>query len=96
MTNKKCPKCDKEHEKNGNYCSRSCANSRKFSKKSKVWFLSFLHLYHNRTNEHELLLHFLFLSDHAIVEKFNMIDVLTENRTIFSPCVRQNLMQFLL
>ena len=25
---KKCPKCNKDHEKPGKFCSRSCANSR--------------------------------------------------------------------
>ena len=29
---KQCPKCNKEHEKSGLYCSRSCANSREWSK----------------------------------------------------------------
>ena len=29
---KQCPKCNKEHEKPGLYCSRSCANSREWSK----------------------------------------------------------------
>ena len=32
---KMCPKCNKEHEKSGKYCSRSCANSRTFSNLSK-------------------------------------------------------------
>ena len=30
-----CPKCSKEHSLNGNFCSRSCANSRTFSQASK-------------------------------------------------------------
>ena len=42
-----CPKCKKERSKHGIFCSRSCANSRKFSevscqKKSesnKNWYL---------------------------------------------------------
>jgi RNA polymerase subunit RPABC4/transcription elongation factor Spt4 len=29
---KQCPKCNTEHEKAGLYCSRSCANSREWSK----------------------------------------------------------------
>ena len=29
---KQCPKCNKEHQKTGLYCSRSCANSREWSK----------------------------------------------------------------
>jgi hypothetical protein len=29
---KQCPKCNTEHEKSGLYCSRSCANSREWSK----------------------------------------------------------------
>jgi hypothetical protein len=29
---KQCPKCNKEHTKPGSYCSRSCANSRVWSK----------------------------------------------------------------
>ena len=29
---KQCPKCNKEHEKTGLYCSRSCGNSRVWSK----------------------------------------------------------------
>jgi len=29
---KQCPKCNKEHEKAGRYCSRSCGNSRTWSK----------------------------------------------------------------
>jgi hypothetical protein len=29
---KQCPKCDKEHNNSGLYCSRSCANSRVWSK----------------------------------------------------------------
>lgn len=28
---KECPKCKKQHNKNGKYCSRSCANSRTWS-----------------------------------------------------------------
>ena len=32
---KTCPKCNTEHNKTGNFCSRSCANSRKFSEESK-------------------------------------------------------------
>ena len=32
---KKCLKCDIPHEKKGNYCSRSCANSRTWSKEHK-------------------------------------------------------------
>lgn len=32
---KKCPKCNQSHSKNGIYCSRSCANSRIFSEKTK-------------------------------------------------------------
>ena len=31
---KQCPKCNKEHEKAGLYCSRSCANSRVWSKET--------------------------------------------------------------
>jgi hypothetical protein len=30
-----CPKCDTEHDKSGTYCSRSCANSRSFTKESR-------------------------------------------------------------
>ena len=30
-----CPKCKNEHEKNGSFCSRSCANSRTWSQKDK-------------------------------------------------------------
>ena len=30
-----CPKCNSEHEKEGKYCCRSCANSRVFSEESK-------------------------------------------------------------
>lgn len=33
---KKCPKCQKEHCLTGKFCSRSCANSRKFSDESKL------------------------------------------------------------
>ncbi len=33
---KKCPKCDKEHDKPGLFCSRSCANSRTFSEEAKI------------------------------------------------------------
>jgi hypothetical protein len=29
---KQCPKCNKEHKNTGSYCSRSCANSREWSK----------------------------------------------------------------
>lgn len=32
---KKCPKCGTEHKKSGVYCSRSCANSRKFSSEAR-------------------------------------------------------------
>lgn len=32
---KVCPKCNKKHSKQGKYCSRSCANSRTWSKESK-------------------------------------------------------------
>lgn len=32
---KKCPKCDTEHNKNGTYCSRSCANSRIWTEDQK-------------------------------------------------------------
>ena len=32
---KVCPKCNKEHEKPGTYCSRSCANSREWSSVAK-------------------------------------------------------------
>ena len=32
---KECPKCKKEHTKNGIFCSRSCANSRIFSNEAK-------------------------------------------------------------
>lgn len=43
---KTCPKCNTEHNRPGTFCSRSCANSRTFSKeskelkriKSKVWW----------------------------------------------------------
>jgi hypothetical protein len=31
---KQCPKCNKDHELSGRFCSRSCANSRKFSEES--------------------------------------------------------------
>ena len=30
-----CPKCQQEHEKTGRFCSRSCANSRKWSEEDK-------------------------------------------------------------
>lgn len=30
-----CPKCQQEHEKTGKFCSRSCANSRKWSEEDK-------------------------------------------------------------
>ena len=33
---KKCPKCNSDHNKNGLFCSRSCANSRTFSEESKI------------------------------------------------------------
>lgn len=33
---KKCPKCGTDHSKTGLFCSRSCANSRKFSEESKI------------------------------------------------------------
>ncbi len=33
---KKCPKCNNDHNKSGLFCSRSCANSRSFSKESKI------------------------------------------------------------
>jgi hypothetical protein len=33
--NKKCPKCSKEHNKSGKFCSRSCANSKVFSEESR-------------------------------------------------------------
>jgi len=33
---KKCPKCNNDHDKNGLFCSRSCANSRSFSAESKI------------------------------------------------------------
>lgn len=32
---KTCPKCGTEHNKSGNFCSRSCANSRSFTNESK-------------------------------------------------------------
>jgi hypothetical protein len=32
---KTCPKCGKEHDKNGKFCSRSCANSRTWSEDDK-------------------------------------------------------------
>lgn len=32
---KECPKCNKQHEKVGKYCCRSCANSRIFTEESK-------------------------------------------------------------
>lgn len=32
---KNCPKCGKQHEKSGTYCSHSCANSRKHSVETK-------------------------------------------------------------
>jgi len=32
---KTCPKCDKEHDKNGKFCSRSCANSRTWTEADK-------------------------------------------------------------
>jgi hypothetical protein len=33
---KLCPKCQKEHHKDGVYCSRSCANSRVWSETDKL------------------------------------------------------------
>jgi 5-methylcytosine-specific restriction endonuclease McrA len=33
---KRCPKCNIEHNKNGNFCSRSCANSRTWSDEDKI------------------------------------------------------------
>lgn len=33
---KKCPKCNNDHNNNGLFCSRSCANSRTFSEESKI------------------------------------------------------------
>jgi len=33
---KKCPKCNKIHERKGIFCSRSCANSRKFTIESII------------------------------------------------------------
>ena len=30
-----CPKCKEEHEKKGVYCSRTCANSRKFTEEAR-------------------------------------------------------------
>lgn len=33
---KECPKCFKQHEKQGVYCSRTCANSRKWSEEDKL------------------------------------------------------------
>lgn len=33
---KKCPKCDKPHNKQGKFCSRVCANSRIWSKEDKI------------------------------------------------------------
>lgn len=33
---KSCPKCHNKHDKPGTYCSRSCANSRKFSKETRL------------------------------------------------------------
>lgn len=33
---KECPKCFKQHEKQGVYCSRTCANSRAWSKEDKI------------------------------------------------------------
>lgn len=33
---KKCPKCKTKHNKDGVFCSRSCANSRVFSEESKL------------------------------------------------------------
>jgi hypothetical protein len=33
---KQCPKCDKEHDLPGKFCSRSCANSRVFSEEAKL------------------------------------------------------------
>jgi hypothetical protein len=32
---KKCPKCNSTHEKNGNFCSRKCGNSRTWSEEDK-------------------------------------------------------------
>lgn len=32
---KKCPKCSKEHDKKGRFCSRSCANSREWTDNDK-------------------------------------------------------------
>lgn len=31
-----CPKCDTQHNKNGTFCSRACANSRQFSVAAKL------------------------------------------------------------
>lgn len=31
-----CPKCNEKHSKNGKFCSRSCANSRKWSERDKL------------------------------------------------------------
>ena len=31
-----CPKCEAEHNKPGTFCSRACANSRKFSEESRL------------------------------------------------------------
>jgi len=33
---KRCPKCNTLHEKSGKFCSRSCANSRKWSEADKL------------------------------------------------------------
>lgn len=33
---KQCPKCSKEHEKKGTFCSRQCANSRVWDKSDKA------------------------------------------------------------
>lgn len=32
---KTCPRCDKEHERNGKFCSPSCANSRQWTEEDK-------------------------------------------------------------
>lgn len=33
---KECPKCNKQHQKNGMFCSRACANSRVWNKSDKT------------------------------------------------------------
>jgi len=43
---KTCPKCFKEHIKNGTYCSYACANSRKWSDADKHKICLSLHKYH--------------------------------------------------